>query len=824
MYLISKKITTSVFAGALCFCCLLAVALGRDIPPCPHAFVVAALYSRSGDLWVATEGEGLLKLSHDSDHWEKQKGKGLPGTVNFLSLVEDRQGRIWAGTDNQGVAVWNGESWMQYNQENALLGERVPALAVSPLNGDVAIATSGGLTIYSAETEEWKDFTRANGLPEDQIVSLSFNEQGGLWAAFLTNGIGYASPASRYSDWKMVQTKFYWDKEQRLRQPVEARGKGLPSNFSNAVCSSGGSVWVGTMSGLGYGRSLSDWKFLRGMDYEKKNEGLWLDKGAHSKNRKANSLSHSLLLPEDYITCFYPVPGGMWAGFRESGVCFIQEPSLMVREVDLREKVEGEGFMYVTCFVGLPEGDLYAGTYGHGLVKVAKVALRPSSSLAGEISAVHPRPPVLPVIQQIKESGNKAGILSGKEKFEACYWYEDWATQGDWCERYGRSYAMLCAMNSAMGDVENDFEQGYVCIPWKGPHVKPGDTRMKYSVIWSNEPKMRNILYCPESTTRTLAQWDDDGENYPRYFDGPDLGAFVEVPEGRHQLSLYFHDPRPMVERAYRDSLRDYIIEIRKFPADFHGNAAMGKLSLEEARLPKDYLMEEVRKITGFPALARSRVKSFAGGGVYKNFILNGKGYYYIRIVRNYSTSVTLNGIFLSSLDETKAALECHRNTRSTSFWYGSKTPAPPAWDRKELKSLPRDVLASWGDSQNMEEQEEPDIFSSRRRGIYAYRHLLSLPGLENLKSNWRWRLKIWNSGDKNLFLKQMDDAWKSLQDMYPIYRSGEWAQYAPEKTIPFSVAEVKKMHAKKIDWKQYLPDSPVKPERTVEVVEGKWR
>ena len=145
---------------------------------------MAALYSRSGDLWVATEGEGLLKLSHDSDHWEKQKGKGLPGTVNFLSLVEDRQGRIWAGTDNQGVAVWNGESWMQYNQENALLGERVPALAVSPLNGDVAIATSGGLTIYSAETEEWKDFTRANGLPEDQIVSLSFNEQGGLWAAF----------------------------------------------------------------------------------------------------------------------------------------------------------------------------------------------------------------------------------------------------------------------------------------------------------------------------------------------------------------------------------------------------------------------------------------------------------------------------------------------------------------------------------------------------------------------------------------------------------------------------------------------------------------
>lgn len=80
----------------------------------------------------------------------------------------------------------------------------------------------------------------------------------------------------------MVQTKFYWDKEQRIRQPVEARGKGLPSNFSNAVCAAGGSVWVGTIAGLGYGRSLHDWNFLRGRDYKRKNAGLWLDTGEPS--------------------------------------------------------------------------------------------------------------------------------------------------------------------------------------------------------------------------------------------------------------------------------------------------------------------------------------------------------------------------------------------------------------------------------------------------------------------------------------------------------------------------------------------------------------
>lgn len=104
MFLISKKMTACVSMVVVCWCCLVPAALGREIPACPHDFVTAALCGRNGDLWVATEGGGLLKLPKGADRWEKQKGKGLPNTVNFLSLAEDRQGRIWAGTDNRGVA------------------------------------------------------------------------------------------------------------------------------------------------------------------------------------------------------------------------------------------------------------------------------------------------------------------------------------------------------------------------------------------------------------------------------------------------------------------------------------------------------------------------------------------------------------------------------------------------------------------------------------------------------------------------------------------------------------------------------------------------
>ena len=36
---------------------------------------------------------------------------GFPKGKNFTCIAEDRQGRIWAGTDDSGVAVFNGREW-----------------------------------------------------------------------------------------------------------------------------------------------------------------------------------------------------------------------------------------------------------------------------------------------------------------------------------------------------------------------------------------------------------------------------------------------------------------------------------------------------------------------------------------------------------------------------------------------------------------------------------------------------------------------------------------------------------------------------------------
>ena len=815
-----------LFIWIYCFLYMGIPSNGGELPACPASFITSIVCNRSGDIWVATEGKGLMRLPYGGEKWEQQKGNGLPDTTNFYALLEDRQGRIWVGTDNKGVAVWNGKSWQQYNQSNALPGERIFAMAVSPVSGDVAIATSGGLTVYQPETESWKDYTRAEGLPEDQIASLSFDRKGTLWAAFQTSGVASAEPSNGYSRWNVVQTKWYWDTLQRVRQPFEARGKGLPSNFCNAICAESGWIWVGTNSGLGYSKNKTDWNFLRGRDYGAKNEGLWKPDEKTSvrhaqkllkMNRRENN--DDSLLPEDYITCFYPSSQGMWIGFREKGVSFVRKNLQKIQTVDMPCDDEVEKLVSVTSFASLPDGSLYAGTYGKGLLHLGHVERKRIFPLN---DVKHPS---FPGIGQLSELLKTRTAIDGMKKTnppaKALFWYEDWATRGDWCERYGRSYMLLCGAAGPMGSVLEAFDNAYRCESVKGPHVKVGESGVSGKVIWENERGDENILYCPISTTRTLARWSDRGESVDRDFDGPDLGVLIQVPDKKQLLSFYFYDPTPLADNDLDNSLKDYILEIRKLPANFDFDSFLGvgkEEEVQEEDLFREPSYDGLKDYIPLPVLARSRVKSFAGCGVYKNFIVEGSGWYYVRILKNYSVSTTLNGVFISSLDETKIAVDkLLERLNQKSFYYGLCIPSPPPLNSEQASKLSSSLLKLWAASQDMRLLNGKEIFSSRKLGIYAYRHLLATQAPDEIKKNWRWRLKIWETEDRKDFRQQMKKAWASLQDTVYFYRSSEWATFAPDTTIPFSVDEVRKMSALKIDWKQYLPGSNKKPELDVQ-------
>lgn len=765
----------------------------QTIPPCPANFLMDAIISSQGEIWVAAEDAGVWKLNTSTQEWlNMSQIKGFPETKNCYTIAEDQQHRIWVGTDNQGVIVWNGDHWKQYTQLEGLIGERVFDIAIDPSNGVVAIATSGGITLYDPKTNTWRDITRAEGLTEDQIESLCFTPEGKLFLGYACGGTSISSN-NQYNKWIHSQTKWFWDKKQYIRQPLTYSGDGLPSNLCNVVLAlTNNQFWVGTNSGIAKSTNGRNWIFLRGEDALAKNEGLYGGIPPGTSKTKPNMQ----LLLEDFITALFPCPEGIWVGFREKGACLIDPINMSIKaHSSVLNAQTNARAKWVRQFLHLPTGEILAATNGGGIQKVGnsqvyKLPLHPPNI------PQHPRPIAAPSDQEIALRMRQMASPPSPA-LTAAFWYEDWATQGDWCQRYGRRYALLCAANSPKDNIVFQFDLNrkhdrglydYSVKGFMGPHRQQGDS-LRHWVHWINKPENRNILYNPAVAIRTEAEWDDQGEAYQRNFDGPDVWAIVYMPEGIQTISLYFYNPNG---REETNGYRDYIVELRKVSAPVPGE----KIELN------------IKDVLSLPVQARTRVNHFAGSGVYKTFIVQGGLPYYIRICRNYSMNTILNGVFLNTRKELDIESSELLNYKGA-YQYGENIPNPPDISLCDISQFPRSALQLWGKVQQQNSVSKHPLFLLRKNLLLAYRkNINSIQDPNNLLlKNWRWQLRLWLQEDHHEFDSMMQQDWYNKQETYSLLCSQEWCPYSP-RVIPFSPKEICWIRSNKENWKDFLPDN----------------
>jgi len=80
-------------------------------------FVTCLCRDHQGYVWIGTEDQGLWRydptapVAADYVHFAAADG---PGDDNIYALACDKSGRVWAGTLNHGVAVFNGQRWGRY--------------------------------------------------------------------------------------------------------------------------------------------------------------------------------------------------------------------------------------------------------------------------------------------------------------------------------------------------------------------------------------------------------------------------------------------------------------------------------------------------------------------------------------------------------------------------------------------------------------------------------------------------------------------------------------------------------------------------------------
>ncbi|MDD5139551.1 MAG: two-component regulator propeller domain-containing protein [Verrucomicrobiales bacterium] len=189
-----------------------------------EAQVNTVLATRDGGCWVASS-KGLLHVEDPkADSVETQPTELLE--LNVLSLAEDREGAVWAGT-REGE-VWRLQGGGLTAATN--LWQTRPVTAILPgSDGSMWVGTDGhGLRRY--QDRGFVKYGKANGLLSDSIRALHQDAQGVLWIG--TAGGGLAR----------------W---QEGRFTVFTTREGLPDDtISQILEDDDGQLWLGSNRGI----------------------------------------------------------------------------------------------------------------------------------------------------------------------------------------------------------------------------------------------------------------------------------------------------------------------------------------------------------------------------------------------------------------------------------------------------------------------------------------------------------------------------------------------------------------------------------------------
>lgn len=608
--------------------------------PSDSRCITALAQEPNGTMWVGTEDAGVWRYDPSAPtpkRWKQFTAQDGLGDNSAYALCIDKQGRLWVGTLNHGVSVWNGEKWKNYGLLDGPIGERVFAIKVCPTNGELWIATNAGLSRYSAKNDSWSSLTRAGGLPSDQVQAIAFDQEGNVVLGTQCDGLALAQAQGGYRTWRQVKGP-----DRLLLSPI---GQGLPSGLINDVLvAKDGTIYTATTEGLAWSTDRgSTWSFVRGQDYADKVRGRFDGPPLGWEE------TPGAVLTEDYVSCLAEDGGGrIWLGHWRLGDEAVQmQPDATGTKLPVVVSTRpSAGFVKALLpqdgsaplVARYDEGLSYGGSSPVSLANSSVSTVTAPSPLA---EAPMPSPAKAPTLAQLNTLLASLGQIEPLDSKAAVVapLPDDWATQGDWLGRYGRYWVSLSAMVSP-----DNYYWGGGWTPIGhafGVSPKQKDDALRYWVHRLQTDDPRSLEMPPtyldsrlqmglttKSQYRRQSELDDHGEVYPLTKEGPNIYSSVKIPAGLWILSLYNvnKDGHEDLNRA-----RDYTYSIRPHDA---------------ARPIRD-----VSDFDAQPELAHVRQRDF-WGGVYKRFLVRGPQQLTVEIAKNNSFNTLLAGAFLDLVDE----------------------------------------------------------------------------------------------------------------------------------------------------------------------------
>lgn len=296
----------------------------KTTPEITQDQVLSLLADRQGRLWIGTWGGGLVQL--EGGRFTRFSSEdGLPGDL-IATIFEDRKGRLWIGTDGAGLAraeAGTGSNPEMGKPQRFVAEPSRGALGLSIRDiteddGGLWVATEAGLARLDPNGN-LDSFGPAEGLSRTSVRSLLRDRSGTLW-------VGTDLGLNRYRDGKFT---------------VLTRADGLSHNvIVSLVEDRDGNVWIGTDGG-GINRwhngALTSFTSKHGLSndsilsmLEDREGSLWIGTNLGGLNRLKNGrftpLGKREGLSEDYIRAVYEDrQGTLWIGTEGGGLNRIRD-------------------------------------------------------------------------------------------------------------------------------------------------------------------------------------------------------------------------------------------------------------------------------------------------------------------------------------------------------------------------------------------------------------------------------------------------------------------------------------------------------------------
>ncbi|MEA2263390.1 MAG: hypothetical protein QOJ51_6215 [Acidobacteriaceae bacterium] len=173
----------------------------RHNPADPYSLsndvVTRLLVDHNGTLWVATN-DGLNRFDAATGRFTVYKPDPPRRIVDYLELVEDRNGALWLGTDSSGLHRFDPATgqFTTYAQDldrpGTLSDNRVNSVHFDR-SGGMWVGTENGLDKFDSKTGTFTPYTQRDGLPGNAVGCILEDDHGNLWMS-TNNGIARFDP------------------------------------------------------------------------------------------------------------------------------------------------------------------------------------------------------------------------------------------------------------------------------------------------------------------------------------------------------------------------------------------------------------------------------------------------------------------------------------------------------------------------------------------------------------------------------------------------------------------------------------------------------